>query len=96
MPGTDTPVVNVNYVKYIQTAGGNQTGKIFTKSAMIQCNICHKTNLTTYIDGNTKLGGGANMCTTCHKKYGFKLGIGSGQKYEQAVDSLPTIPAPTK
>jgi len=34
-----------------------------------------------FIDGRTKVGMWAIMCTDCHAEYGVGLGIGRGQAY---------------
>lgn len=50
------------------------------------CDIC-KTDLSTppilwFIDGRTKQGPWALMCSQCHYSYGVGLGTGRGQKYD--------------
>lgn len=45
------------------------------------CDICNKGNLTSYVDGATRMGPWANMCPSCYEKYGVGLGIGRGQLY---------------
>lgn len=78
-------------VCYIQTEGGTQTGKAFSR-LMVTCDICQAKNLDTFIDGNTKLGSWANMCPVCHKKYGFGLGTGVGQKYQTELSLVKSGP----
>jgi hypothetical protein len=39
-----------------------------------------------FVDGKTAMGPWANMCLTCHKRYGVGLGTGLGQKYRRQMD----------
>ena len=71
-------------ITYTQKSGGTQTGKTFTRLP-VTCDICGKEKLNHFIDGNTKLGGWANMCKTCHNKYGHGLGTGRGQEYKATL-----------
>lgn len=48
------------------------------------CDMCH-TGLKTageFVDGRTRMGPWAMLCTSCHEKYGVGLGAGKGQLYE--------------
>jgi hypothetical protein len=66
---------------YKQIEGGTQTDKTFTRPE-VSCDICGKSCPDYFVDGNTKLGGWANMCKSCHKQYGHGLGTGRGQAYQ--------------
>jgi len=50
------------------------------------CDICHRDieeiGGEVYIDGKTKSGPWANMCTSCHRNFGVGLGLGKGQMYD--------------
>lgn len=50
------------------------------------CDICQQKIHKIFIDGKTNFGPWGNMCPTCHKKHGGKLGTGLGQKYELQED----------
>lgn len=39
-----------------------------------------------FVDGRTVYGSWANMCLTCHRKYGVGLGTGKGQRYTRQAD----------
>lgn len=39
-----------------------------------------------FVDGKTRIGPWANMCMKCHRRDGFGLGLGKGQKYEKQED----------
>ena len=52
-----------------------------------KCDLCHKPINDTFIDGGTKMGPWANMCSVCHIRAGRGLGIGKGQKYQKQSDS---------
>jgi hypothetical protein len=47
------------------------------------CDICNTplNRRDVFIDGRTKHGPWALMCSTCHVKFGTGLGTGNGQKY---------------
>jgi hypothetical protein len=45
------------------------------------CDICQAPIVDVFVDGATKYGPWANMCTTCHSEVGHGLGTGRGQKY---------------
>lgn len=51
-----------------------------------KCDICGcqlKNNVEYFVDGKTKLKGlWGLLCPECHKKYGYGLGCGFGQKYD--------------
>lgn len=47
------------------------------------CQLCGAELKQHFIDGATKLGPWAMMCTACHKNAGDGLGVGKGQKYEK-------------
>jgi len=49
------------------------------------CDICCNQITTNFVDGIIVRGGcgWAIVCVECHKKYGFGLGVGKGQKYEK-------------
>ena len=46
-----------------------------------KCEICGKPLRGYFVDGRTKMGPWATMCTNCHDKHGVGLGLGKGQKY---------------
>lgn len=46
-----------------------------------KCDLCDKPLTQAFVDGMTTVGPWAMMCLSCHKKYGFGLGTGRGQKY---------------
>lgn len=46
------------------------------------CDVCKTEIKGHFVDGKTRMGPWANMCTSCHKKLGVGLGTGKGQKYE--------------
>lgn len=56
--------------------------KFWMSSNPRECDVCHVNIKSIFVDGNTSLGGWANMCPSCHKVYGRGLGIGKGQKYK--------------
>lgn len=47
------------------------------------CDLCGRTLSRSgiYVDGKTKFGAWATMCSGCHLDHGGKLGAGFGQKY---------------
>lgn len=48
------------------------------------CDFCHREINDILIDGKTKEGPWATMCTECHSLYGYnKFGTGIGQKYKK-------------
>ena len=50
------------------------------------CDICSKDIISSFTDGVTKEGYWANMCPTCFKKHGVRLGTGYGQRYTKDGD----------
>lgn len=42
--------------------------------------------LGEFVDGRTMMGSWANMCATCHRRFGVGLGTGKGQRYERQFD----------
>lgn len=46
------------------------------------CQICDKENLKEIVDGRTKFGPWAWMCTDCHKEHGVGYGTGKGQRWD--------------
>jgi len=53
----------------------------YASNAPKNCDLCNSFITDCFIDGRTSLGGWANMCPKCHKKFGVGLGTGKGQKY---------------
>lgn len=51
-----------------------------------ECDICHTSLTTTFIDGATTYGPWGCMCVSCHAMDGRGLGTGHGQKYERQPD----------
>lgn len=49
----------------------------------VHCDICGRTlsNSGIFVDGKTRQGPWAIMCTHCHSSRGVGLGVGKGQKY---------------
>ena len=45
------------------------------------CDICKKPLKIFFVDGRTKMGPWAIMCSSCHREHGVGIGIGKGQKY---------------
>lgn len=45
------------------------------------CDICHNGITDWWVDGKTKFGPWANMCSQCFGKHGIGMGLGKGQKY---------------
>lgn len=43
--------------------------------------MCEAKITKVFIDGKTKSGAWGFMCEKCHKRYGYGLGIGKGQRY---------------
>ncbi len=50
----------------------------------VTCDLCG-VECDKWVDGKTIMGPWANMCLPCHKRMGFGLGIGKGQKYEKGI-----------
>jgi rubrerythrin/ribosomal protein L37AE/L43A len=50
-----------------------------------KCDICHNPLADWFVDGNTTIGGWANMCRRCFSKYGVGLGAGQGQKWDMST-----------
>ena len=46
-----------------------------------KCDVCSKPLRGYFIDGRTKMGSWAIMCTSCHNEHGVGLGLCKGQKY---------------
>lgn len=53
------------------------------------CDICRRPIKGKFVDGATKSGPWATMCTTCHAAIGRGLGTGQGQLY--SVDTLEKL-----
>lgn len=70
--------------QYELTSGGT-LGVRVSHASVVKCNFCEKSCEKSYVDGLTKANMWAEMCDTCHKKYGTGLGIGRGQRYERVV-----------
>jgi len=51
-----------------------------------KCQLCHEPIVDVFIDGATKTGQWAYMCTACHLIHGYGLGIGRGQRYVRKAD----------
>jgi len=47
------------------------------------CDICGDVIIDSFVDGKTKAGPWALMCTTCHGTHGCGFGTGNGQCYVQ-------------
>lgn len=45
------------------------------------CDICHRPLKRFFVDGRTRQGPWAIMCSLCFESHGVGLGIGKGQKY---------------
>lgn len=45
------------------------------------CDLCHTGLKDEFVDGKTKMGPWASMCTRCHRANGVGLAGGRGQKY---------------
>jgi hypothetical protein len=52
-----------------------------------KCQIKGEPITTVFVDGATKQGRWAYMCTTCHAEVGVGLGMGRGTKYIKQSDS---------
>ena len=52
------------------------------------CDIpaCGNLITTEFVDGATRMGPWANMCPSCHMKYGRGCGTGQGQRYRKDKD----------
>ena len=50
-----------------------------------RCDLCGHKPKGVFIDGRTKMGAWAIMCSACHKEFGVGLGVGKGQRYELKV-----------
>lgn len=48
---------------------------------MKTCDMCKANKLQEYMDAKTKFGMWGNLCPSCFKKFGIKLGTGFGQRY---------------
>jgi len=46
-----------------------------------KCDVCESKVFDRFIDGKTKMGPWAFMCTACHKEVGVGLGLGLGQLF---------------
>ena len=50
-----------------------------------KCQLCGIPIINVFVDCLVRIGpkqqGWADVCTTCHKKYGFGLGTGLGQEW---------------
>jgi hypothetical protein len=59
------------------------------------CDICHAPITVAFVDGKTAFGPWANMCPSCHRDNGGKLGTGLGQQYEfqQGIRWAKMVPA---
>lgn len=51
------------------------------------CDICHSQVTDEFVDGRTIYGPWANMCPSCFKEIGIKLGTGYGQRYKKNSDN---------
>ena len=51
------------------------------------CDICHESFNGEFVDGRTRIGPWAKMCTSCYKDYGVGLGTGCGQRYKEQPDA---------
>jgi len=47
-----------------------------------KCDLCLDALNDTFIDGKTKFGPWAIMCSTCYLRIGIGIGIGHGQRYQ--------------
>lgn len=45
------------------------------------CDLCKRPLRKFFIDGRTKMGPWAIMCSSCHREQGVGLGLSKGQKY---------------
>ena len=45
------------------------------------CDICKRPLRRLFVDGRTKMGPWAIMCSSCHREQGVGLGLSKGQKY---------------
>ena len=62
------------------------TNEAIAKIAPACCNICDRPVGVRFVDGRTRMGPWADMCPTCHARYGVGLGTGRGQLYELQAD----------
>ena len=61
--------------------------KYWLSPAPETCDICGTPLTSVFVDGRTTLGPWGCMCVKCHKRGGYGLGTGSGQKYEKQSDN---------
>ncbi len=47
-----------------------------------KCDYCHFTNMPVFYDARTLAGPWAIMCEDDFQRFGVKLGVGYGQKYD--------------
>lgn len=52
------------------------------QSAPTHCDVCRKPLSKYFVDGRTRVGRWAIMCSLCHTAHGVGLGTGNGQKYD--------------
>ena len=50
------------------------------------CDICHKPITKTFVDGSTRYGPWATMCSQCFHTVGKGLGTGKGQMYQKQAN----------
>jgi hypothetical protein len=79
-------------MKYLQTAGGTQTNRVFSLPGT--CDICRATRCPTIYDASVLVNGRwvwAWTCPECFALHNGGLGVGRGQEYKSSIDTGNTL-----